>query len=264
MAQCKMCGRKGFLLSVDANGLCQSCNPLVVGDVQQRSRIINDCTKLVDKSKNRDTRLSRCNLLIEHAQALLEYEHKGIPTISPSPSQLLSQYAAIRAQLVGEGNKPNAESAANVCPHCGNLLESVPKRKTRCPHCEGDIYVRSNQYGFSSLVSEADAHCLDWLKAYEISIKQYEKVQKATKAKSLRDIIIVIQQEQRKQELLSYKRDGINKVEIYTAIDSNTCESCLSLHNKQVPIDEALKAQPLPVQDCTKPFCRCVYIPVVD
>lgn len=47
MAQCKMCGRKGFFLSVSANGLCKSCEPIVVMDVQQRGRIINDCMKLV-------------------------------------------------------------------------------------------------------------------------------------------------------------------------------------------------------------------------
>lgn len=111
MAQCKMCGRKGFFLSVNANSLCKSCEPIVVMDVQQRGRIINDCIKLVAESKNMKTRLSRCDLLVEHAQALLEYEHKGIPTVSPSPSQLLSEYTAMRDQVVLEGVTAEVEKA---------------------------------------------------------------------------------------------------------------------------------------------------------
>jgi len=106
-----MCGRKGFFLSVSANGLCNSCEPIVVMDVQQRGRIVNDCMKLVAESKNMKTRLSRCDLLIEHAQALLEYEHKGISTVSPSPSQLLTEYTAMRDQIVLEGVTAEVEKA---------------------------------------------------------------------------------------------------------------------------------------------------------
>jgi len=57
------------------------------------------------------TRLSRCDLLIEHAQALLEHEHKGIPTVSPSASQLLSEYTAMRDQIVLEGVTAEVEKA---------------------------------------------------------------------------------------------------------------------------------------------------------
>lgn len=111
MAECKMCGRKGLFLLVSANGLCKSCESIVVMDVQQRGRIINDSMKLVAESKNMKTRLSRCDLLIEHAQALLEYEHKGIPTVSPFPSQLLSEYTAMRDQIVLEGVTAEVEKA---------------------------------------------------------------------------------------------------------------------------------------------------------
>ena len=106
-----MCGRKGFLLSVNANGLCDSCNRIVVLDVQQRGRIIKDCVKLVAKSKNMKTRLSRCDLLVEHARALLKYERKGIQTISPPPSQLLREYTAMRDQIVLEGITTEVEKA---------------------------------------------------------------------------------------------------------------------------------------------------------
>lgn len=111
MAQCKMCGQKGFFLVVSANGLCNSCEPIVVMDVEQRGRIINDCVELVAESKNMKTRLSRCDLLVEHAQALLEYEQKGIPTISPPPSELLTEYTPMRNQIVLEGVTAEVEKA---------------------------------------------------------------------------------------------------------------------------------------------------------
>ena len=111
MAQCKMCGQKGFFLSVSENGLCKSCELIFVMDLQQRGRIINDCIKLVNESKNMSTKLSRYDLLKEHAQALLEYEHKGIPTISPSPSQFLSEYTIKRDQIVLESVTAEVEKA---------------------------------------------------------------------------------------------------------------------------------------------------------
>jgi hypothetical protein len=107
MAQCKMCGKSGFLLAVSANGLCQSCNQAMVINVQQRIRIIKDCIKLIETSNNLQTRLSRCELLIKNVNELLKYESKGIATINPTPSQLLLKYKAIHNQLLNESIKTN-------------------------------------------------------------------------------------------------------------------------------------------------------------
>jgi len=100
MAQCKWCDRKGFFLSTNEFGLCKSCALEVVVDVQNQSRIIGDCIKLVDQSKKFDTRLSRCELLIEKAEALLKYEQKGILTINPPPSNLLMEYKPKYDQII--------------------------------------------------------------------------------------------------------------------------------------------------------------------
>jgi hypothetical protein len=90
MGQCKFCGRKGFFLSVDSNGLCGNCAPHIVNDITQRSRIMDDCLRLVHDGKTFETRLTRCDLLFEHLEHLLKYERKGIPTLSPLPSKILS------------------------------------------------------------------------------------------------------------------------------------------------------------------------------
>jgi len=102
MAQCKYCGRKGFFLSVDANGLCKNCQPIVIMDIQQRVRILSDSINLAKNSKTFKTRLSRCDLVIEHAEALLEYEKKGIPTISPLPSKLLKEFSEYHDTIIIE------------------------------------------------------------------------------------------------------------------------------------------------------------------
>lgn len=100
--QCLLCEKKGVFLSISANGLCDSCNQVVVMDVLQKGRIIQDCIKLIAKSKKMDIRLARCDLLVEHAKSLLRYEQKGIPTINPWPSQLLSKYGDMHDTIILE------------------------------------------------------------------------------------------------------------------------------------------------------------------
>jgi len=102
MGQCRNCGKKGFFLTTDSNGLCSSCRPVVVMAVQQNSRIIEDCIRLVEEGKTAGTRLSRCDLLLERAEHLSQYEKRGIPTISPPPSQLLTTYRTRRDQIISE------------------------------------------------------------------------------------------------------------------------------------------------------------------
>lgn len=134
MAKCKMCGRRGFFLLVSTNGLCKSCNPIVVMDVQQRGRIINDCVRLVRESKNVKTRLSRCDLLIEHARALLEYEHRGIPTVRPCPSRLLSEYSAVRDQVVFEGVTEEVQEPLGRAKIAAAPRGSPPQRAKKRRH----------------------------------------------------------------------------------------------------------------------------------
>jgi hypothetical protein len=55
---------------------------------------------------------------------------------------------------------PEAMGAA--CPYCNQILEKKPKRKMKCPHCGEDIFVRSRQDLFPSiLLTEQDARVAD-------------------------------------------------------------------------------------------------------
>ncbi len=109
MAQCKMCGKSGWLLSVSNEGLCGTCYAVYINDIRQHPRVIQDCINLVADSKKLDTRLSRCDLLVERARVLLQYEEIGIETIKPSPSELISNYTSARNEIIIETVKANVE-----------------------------------------------------------------------------------------------------------------------------------------------------------
>ncbi len=111
MAQCKNCGRKALFLSVTKNGLCKTCDAVVVMDVQQRVRIIQDSINLIEKSKITKTKVSRCDTLLEHAGALAEYERKGIPTLQPLPSQFITEYTAQRDNIICDGVTAEVDKA---------------------------------------------------------------------------------------------------------------------------------------------------------
>lgn len=100
MAKCKYCGKNGLFVFVNQDGLCKNCQLIIVGDVNQRFRIINDSMKLIEESKNLKTRLGRCDTLIEHARELTRYENLGINTITPSPSDLVSAYLARKDEII--------------------------------------------------------------------------------------------------------------------------------------------------------------------
>jgi hypothetical protein len=102
MGECRLCGNKGIFLNISQNGLCRTCDAKVVFIVQQKSKIVSDCIRLVNESKNLDTRMSRLALMIKHLDAIEEYEKKGIPTITPLASELKMKYLAMHDVLIEE------------------------------------------------------------------------------------------------------------------------------------------------------------------
>lgn len=111
MAQCKWCGRSGWFLFVDQMGLCSNCLPIVAMDIKQRGRIINDSLKLVRESKKIDTRLTRCDLIVQHASALTNYERHGIPTYDPLPSKLVREFGDLHDEIILDYLKSEFEDA---------------------------------------------------------------------------------------------------------------------------------------------------------
>ncbi len=76
MPRCKMCEKKEIFLSLTPNGLCNDCTPFVTLEINRRAKIIDDCVRIMKELKNLKTRVSRCDVLREQAEALLDYERK--------------------------------------------------------------------------------------------------------------------------------------------------------------------------------------------
>ena len=125
MAQCRWCDKKGLFLSVDSNGLCRECHPLII-EVESKARVLIDSMRLAHEGKTFGTRLSRCDLTIEHSEYLSKFEHKGIPTVSPSPSVILTEYRALRTELIIEEANTVADKAFGKCS-----VASTPSAKER-------------------------------------------------------------------------------------------------------------------------------------
>jgi len=100
MAQCKWCGRSDVSPQETEKGLCETCSPGIVMDIRNRLGMIKHCKKLIDESEDMDTQLSKIDLIVEQAEALLKYEKGGIPTIRPSPSELIHAYREGRDALI--------------------------------------------------------------------------------------------------------------------------------------------------------------------
>ncbi len=102
MPECKWCGKKSIFLSINSDGLCSTCANLISFDVKQNLKIISDSLNLIKNSKNIDTKLSRCDLIMEKARSLKKYENKNIKTIDPSPSVLIEQIYNLKDQIIFE------------------------------------------------------------------------------------------------------------------------------------------------------------------
>lgn len=103
MATCRMCSRSGFFLDVNKYSICSTCGNAMVIEVQSRWRVISESMKLVETGKTLETRLSRCDLIIEYTQALLKYEKLGIPITKPPPSEIIKFYADNRPKFIKDG-----------------------------------------------------------------------------------------------------------------------------------------------------------------
>ena len=111
MAHCLLCDKKGFFLKVTSNGLCYPCDEQVVSETVNMQSIINRCRKVVESSKEKHSvRLSCYNGLMDAVNHLLEFEKRGIPTITPKPSEFLSHFAGKRDQFETFYDDPKDES----------------------------------------------------------------------------------------------------------------------------------------------------------
>lgn len=131
MGQCRYCGRSGWLLTVDSVGLCAHCRPAYTLAVSERTRVIEESQSLVLASAKLDTRLSRCDVIMDQARGLLDYEQHGVSTIEPPPLELIRSMTALKDRLILEAMQAavlDAQRKADVAQ--GAKAKTTALRKT--------------------------------------------------------------------------------------------------------------------------------------
>jgi len=102
MAKCKNCSRGNWFTSVDSNGLCATCQPIVIPALLNHCRIVLESAKIIAASKNTATKLSRIGVAISNCKALRPYEAKGIPTLDQPLGAVVSEFERMRTELLSE------------------------------------------------------------------------------------------------------------------------------------------------------------------
>lgn len=69
---------------------------------------------------------------------------------------------------------PDKGTKTAKCPNCNAILDPIPQRKTKCPSCGKDLYVRTNPFkGEKILTNYADALSIDAISNLGIKEKEY-------------------------------------------------------------------------------------------
>lgn len=102
MGQCKLCHKSGIFLAINNHGLCPQCANQFALDAKHRMRIIGESAQLVRESKKLEIRLSRLDLLLEHARAMKVYEDIGINLMNPPLSEYLTDWDNYRDHIIAE------------------------------------------------------------------------------------------------------------------------------------------------------------------
>ena len=110
MARCTFCGRWGLPFSRNKDGLCGDCAISMASQRQRLLHAIMTPADLLSSSRSFRGRLFQCDVIIEHARALLEYEKKGIAVMTPLPSEIVEKYANVRKQVLANGVKEEVET----------------------------------------------------------------------------------------------------------------------------------------------------------
>lgn len=189
------------------------------------------------------------------------------------------------------GGAPSCRECADEqeprCPYCDELLEKLPKRAKKCPHCERKILVRTRQTLFAtSLLTKGETLEADWLPRLEshgIDIKAYRKIKgelisrqqgfssadyiwaaynhalnadQGSKAFDMARFLFETGRDPNpylaidiKSRLQRFREAGIETVRINS---KGCCVGCRKLHGKQLLLDEAEESTLIPQVCCTR------------
>lgn len=89
MPICKWCDKKGLFLQLTNNGLCKECEPVLAKIILEKAKIFQESIIELDNYISARRGLNIIDKIKNALSSLKQFEVKGIPTITPLPSELL-------------------------------------------------------------------------------------------------------------------------------------------------------------------------------
>lgn len=194
MASCKNCGKNGFFLSVDQNGLCAECAETVWPGLANDCRIVIQSGSIIAKSKSQRTIISRCEVGLAALNRISPYERKGIPALNEPTAEIASEFRRLKAKaienLVQEQvflARSKQESATTPAGKLGGYTRAIDKLNKMLIEFDD---VSAIEPAISALVNERDKVNIKmaWLKAERYLAKKKPKQAKD----ALTDVLIDI------------------------------------------------------------------------
>lgn len=146
MAKCLNCGKKGLFLKTSKAGLCNKCHDMVVFDVKRDLEILDDSIRLINDSKNFDTRMGRIETAVDVCNRLNEYWSKGVRFFQPDPVFTIEKLEEEKPKIIDE------EINKRVHKHL-DKAESVKTTKAKENNAEKALHELESferDYGYSN------------------------------------------------------------------------------------------------------------------
>ena len=100
MARCGFCGKSGWFLRTSEEGLCEACAQAWSWETESNLRVIKESANIASETKKLDTMLSRFAVAMDGCRQLLKYERRGIPSMSPPPTEAIELLVSERQSAV--------------------------------------------------------------------------------------------------------------------------------------------------------------------
>ncbi|MCP4269258.1 MAG: hypothetical protein GY777_27430 [Candidatus Brocadiaceae bacterium] len=100
---CNYCESSGWLLNLNSDGLCDSCNKILSSRIKRTIQIITKTSEAIDKVKRLNTKLSQLSLIENVVQKrILPLEKKGIKSTNQTSFQILEQVKSWRDEIISK------------------------------------------------------------------------------------------------------------------------------------------------------------------
>ena len=100
MARCGFCAKSGWFLRTSEQGLCDACAQAWSWETESNLRVIKESANIASETKRLDTMLSRFAVAMDACRQLLKYERRGIPSMSPPPTEAIELLVSERKSAV--------------------------------------------------------------------------------------------------------------------------------------------------------------------